>query len=814
MELLKRYTISIFRLLILAIPVAVIVWFVGNKFFTTKGYDGTGDFLTSLWDEVVHSYEYDEDIVDLYIDEKGMQFLSNRVDKTKARGIHTNKGADNYIGGSLVYKGDTADVEVRLKGHMMDHFQGDKWSFRIKTKGDDRFRNMSRFTFQHPGTRAYINEWIYHQLASQNDLISLQYDFFRLKLNGEDRGIYAVEEHFAQELAKTNQKPEGVFVRWNPNLYWEGRLDEKDKLAITKNQYMDFSASYVDPYDEGTIEEDPVLLENFQKASWLLEQFRRGELTTSEVFDVKKLATLHALIDLVGGHHSLDWSDVKYFYNGITEKLEPVAYESFSIRPIKHLAGQRHLSFSHGRINDFHDRIFSDMQFYSAYVRELERLSQPKFLNTFFDSVDQKLQQKRAVLAKEFPYKHFEKKAYYKNQNKIRKLLATPLGFYAHFNAINNSVLTLDVANMHEFPFEVMKVKCNGRKQELQHFLPPKKRGLPIEYSRINVAFDEELKDKNDKNDIEITYRIPGSEIQRELKVTLIPAYTKFDAVPIEQKIPSFLYLGDDSVIYNKPGEWTLNKPIRLPSEYALNITSPFELNFEDQGALIISSDAAISGSDDNPVRFTGNENNQSFLSFENGSIESTHVVIDNLNGNPGIQKGKNAVNLIGCSSRFSKCDFLQKNEKQKAVYLFKGNSKLSAVYFEGFEQTLEARFADLSISKAVFKNCDQGMHLVSSVLNANNVDFIDVKHPVYGEFSSSGRLSNTLINEAKHGIEVQSNSFFTVKNIEGKVVENLLKAENHNPHKGKTGIQATQVKCDGCENIKKTTHGTQVEVD
>ena len=43
-----------------------------------------------------------------------------------------------------------------------------------------------------------------------------------------------------------------------------------------------------------------------------LERFRRGDLITSEVFDVGKMAKFHAIIDLVGGHHSLDWSDVKF----------------------------------------------------------------------------------------------------------------------------------------------------------------------------------------------------------------------------------------------------------------------------------------------------------------------------------------------------------------------------------------------------------------------------------------------------------------------------------------------------------------------
>ncbi|MBK6526584.1 MAG: CotH kinase family protein [Crocinitomicaceae bacterium] len=166
------------------------------------------------------------------------------------RGIQINDGEDNYVECKIIQGADTIKGEMRLKGHMTDHLEGDKWSFRVKTKKKPVF-GMTRFSLQAPGTRNYAYEWVYHQLLKEEEVIHLNYDFIRLKLNDKDLGIYAIEEHFGQHVLDHNDRPKGAILRWNPNLYWEQRIDELQGTYLDE-QYSDSIAGQRIPneYDE------------------------------------------------------------------------------------------------------------------------------------------------------------------------------------------------------------------------------------------------------------------------------------------------------------------------------------------------------------------------------------------------------------------------------------------------------------------------------------------------------------------------------------------------------------------------------------
>ena len=50
--------------------------------------------------------------------------------------------------------------------------------------------------------------------------------------------------------------------------------------------------------------EDKILLKQFNSAKNLLELFRQGKLSSSQVFNIKKMAKFLAMIELFGAHHS------------------------------------------------------------------------------------------------------------------------------------------------------------------------------------------------------------------------------------------------------------------------------------------------------------------------------------------------------------------------------------------------------------------------------------------------------------------------------------------------------------------------------
>ena len=78
---------------------------------------------------------------------------------------------------------------------------------------------MKIFSIQHPRTRNYIYEWIFHQALKREGILSLRYKFINVTLNGQDLGVYALEEHFDKRLIEYNKyenlKPQMSFSAKN-----------------------------------------------------------------------------------------------------------------------------------------------------------------------------------------------------------------------------------------------------------------------------------------------------------------------------------------------------------------------------------------------------------------------------------------------------------------------------------------------------------------------------------------------------------------------------------------------------------------------
>ena len=134
---------------------------------------------------------------------------------------------DDYVSAKIRYKDKYVKVKLRLKGDNLDHLEGEKWSFRIKVSGDNTIFGMKIFSIQHPRTRNYIYEWIFHQALKSEEVLSLRYKFINVTLNGRNLGVYALEEHFEKRLIEFNKHREGPIVRFNENLYWDEKLQQE-----------------------------------------------------------------------------------------------------------------------------------------------------------------------------------------------------------------------------------------------------------------------------------------------------------------------------------------------------------------------------------------------------------------------------------------------------------------------------------------------------------------------------------------------------------------------------------------------------------
>lgn len=561
--------------------------FVAHKFVQRYGFDGIGEFISVYRTNLKLADEVEPQELQLKISDADYDFLKKRRDVALERGIQINDGEDNYVECKIIQGADTVKGEMRLKGHMTDHLEGEKWSFRVKTKKKPVF-GMTRFSLQHPGTRNYAYEWVYHQLLKEEEVIHLNYDFIRLKLNEKDLGVYAIEEHFGQHVLEHNDRPAGAILRWNPNLYWEQRIDELQGTYLDE-QYSEYASSFIEPYEKGAVEDDSVLIDTYVKGAAMLEAFRRGEKITSEIFDVVKLARFHAIIDLVGGHHSLDWSDVKFFYNSETGKIEPVGYESFSVRKTESIAGQR-IPNDYDELDfDYHNRLFSDPIFFKVYIQELERIADEKYIHTFIEKIQPELNKKLGVLAHEFPYRKFTFDPYFENIELIRHNLELPKAFHAFKESSTDTTVLLSVTPVCDFPIEIISLMIDDKKEfemDSTFILPAKARNTYAHYFPIEFVYNA----KKLKN-LKLKARIPGSTKIFEVEVSDLPSYkrdtSEYDIKTIDSPSNQLSQLNDSVSFFNSK-EVVIETIYYLPdSNHTLKIFPGQQIHFLEYGKIV-----------------------------------------------------------------------------------------------------------------------------------------------------------------------------------------------------------------------------------
>ena len=736
------------RTIIILLLLACVGIYVANRVVKKYGFDSLSDFVTVYRNNLDLADKVTPTEIKLLIDDKDYAFLKNRRDVALERGIQINDGENNFVKCKIIEGADTIKGEIRLKGHMTDHLEGDKWSFRVKTK-KKQVLGMDRFSLQAPGTRNYAYEWVYHQLLKNENVIHLYYDFIKLQLNDNDLGIYAVEEHFGQHVLERNNRPNGAILRWNPNLYWDGRIDELQKTYLDED-YSSYSSSFVEPYESGTVEKDSILTETYLIGAAMLENFRRGNLITSEVFDIKKLASFHAVIDLVGGHHSLDWSDVKFFYNAESKLIEPVGYESFSVRLSERIAGQRTPNEYNELEADYHNMLFADPIFFEAYIEAVERICDEKYLNNFIGIIQAELDLKLGVLAHEFPYRKFSFSGYFDNINLIRHNLQLPKAFHAFKEAETDSTVTLSLSPVSDYPIELISLVVNEKREfklSNKFVLPAKARNTYAHYFPVIFHHDG----KKLKN-LKLKAKIPGSSTLFFIEVFDLPSYLRksSDSKEVSNTINIETYgivaLNDSVSYFNQKRILVDDEIIFHEKNHTLKIFPGQELVFGKNGKIVTYGTIEMLGreGDDEEgiiVRADPTRNEDDFiLEIENGNLKCANVNFNNFNN--GILANNSHLSFTDCAIAVIEGEFLSTHES---------NIIITRSYTGSMNSLGTFNQSNLKIVEFTCLNGDKFLNANGSQINVMKSSF--EKFNIFSElnFNSNLRIwqTNISVNEA-----------------------------------------------------------------
>jgi hypothetical protein len=273
-------------------------------------------------------------------------------------------------------------ADIRLKGDRIIHFiEKDKSSYKLELDRNQYIFGIKKFSIQKPRVRNYVHEWIFHELSKNEGIIKIKYDFINLSINGDDKGLYVIEEGFGKELIERNKRRNGPIFG----------LDEDINKNYDNPVFEIYNKKYwFNPKNN--------LVTNI--ASQKLLDFFDNKAKIEEVFDLEKWAAYFAIIDLTANYHGAFLKSVKFYYNPINGLFEPIPFDGHRKTPNYHKFNMNYdnrilidiVQNPIGRSethkftwlkNFFYKDGKLNQKFYNLYSSYLNKISSKKYIDNF-----------------------------------------------------------------------------------------------------------------------------------------------------------------------------------------------------------------------------------------------------------------------------------------------------------------------------------------------------------------------------------------------------------------------------------------------
>ena len=576
-----------------------------------------------------------------------------------------------FVEGNIIVEGDSIPIEIRLKGDWMDHLVSGNASYRIKNGSGTAFQGLRSFSIQHPKTRNYMHEWFMHKLCDDQDILSTRYSFLSVKLNEQYQGTYALEEHFDKQLLESRNRREGPILKIDETAFWA-------LAVLAREQGLDrISAAYYESaiatcFKVSRTTKSEALSGQFMNGAILLNHFKAGFEHPELIFDMERIGTYYALMDLGNIHHSLAWHNRRFYYNPITTKLEHVGFDMIPmVEPYNPLFATTEFNkdldqqSAEGGLNHF---LFLNEDFRKAYIQKLTEISAEAYLDSTFAGLATEIEDNEALLNAEVPGYRFEQAGYYEKANIIRSELKTLASRWDEFMADEaKQNVSFEAKSDHydigDRPFYLEEISLNAFRSKIDsahfridlenyHFEMAEVIGYSIKQNKDSIIYFE--------SSIQLAGFKGGSYVDTasiELGQKPSRIFFKLNNLPeiiqkkkfIKWKKPtgehpritlqrafsesSNYYSVVDGLVTFKTGNYQINELVYIPKGYGVNFNSGTTIDFIEKGGLILNGTTRMKGSEEGLVRFTSSDSSGMGITIlQADSVVLRHVIVENMN--------------------------------------------------------------------------------------------------------------------------------------------------------------------------------------
>jgi len=180
-------------------------------------------------------------------------------------------------------------------------------------------------------------------------------------VNGVYKGVYAVEEAFDKRVVENSLKREGAILCYDEDLMWES-------WAFYDAADTDYAkVSGVRSFNQGKTLADQKLYDYATYGTYLLNGIRDNTVAANEAFDYDMFAYYYAVVDILGAHHGTHWHNMRYYYNPVTARLEPITFDMLYMYSTE-------LSYTYASGSYTQVRLFDDPVFVEKYNQALDQV--------------------------------------------------------------------------------------------------------------------------------------------------------------------------------------------------------------------------------------------------------------------------------------------------------------------------------------------------------------------------------------------------------------------------------------------------------
>ena len=551
-------------------------------------------------------------------------------------------------------------IDLRLKGDREIHYdEKDKASYKIELDKNKKILGLNKFSLMKPRARNYIHEWIFHEFMQAGDIMEVKYEFINLKINGEDKGLYVLEEGFDKILVERNKKRNGpifsIVEEWNSVLNNENGKEIVFQVYNKKNW----------------LSKENIQLT--QSAHNLLKQFFDGNLKMEDIFDVKKWAWYFAASDINYYQHATILKSAKFYYNPLSAKFEPIPFDGHrtvvnynknildwdkgyyrNSRPSFETAISCNKDIKNCSYPFPHKFFFRktgepNKIFFEQYKKNIYKITSKKFLDKFFNKRQSEILKINSKIYGDYFYSdntyhfgpglyYFSEKEIYKRGNRLKKKLSSK-----PFNLlITQSGNRIDIRNWNFLQWNqppdkslvLEKIYCQNRLLN-QEFI-----------YEFNQSIDKKnqfiILDKKANNKIYCNKALFVDRIYQNKFFKIIDPLTSTQLKHIN--VPKNIYLeyfyieGTSLRLKNK--NTVIDKTIVIPQNFIVKINQNEEIILINESFIISESSFYVDGGDPKvnlPIKIIGRKDNKGGGIFIRNTINENYfhnVVFENLKGN------------------------------------------------------------------------------------------------------------------------------------------------------------------------------------